>query len=875
MSGPPLLRPGGLIANKWSAPQAELDKYVPVKYIMDWFKSKIKQNTSPADRILILRSATGSGKSSTFPAELYYTFYDDIKRGIACLQPTVVNTIQVPVDSVIPLYQKEHLKKYGYASKEPMELGVNIGYQTGTFATQPVKGLTYMTTGTLAQQLAIMPDADFMNKYAFIIVDEAHNRSIETDMVIYTLKKFVERNFKNPLCPFVIITSATFDPIHFCNYMLSSIKVPTRYQNIIDVRGATFFPITETFLDYDAKDYIKSTIDTVAKIHVDFAEDFLGPKSSTETLTDNQNEKPKKTALKEDQEAEFKKLTYYRDILIFVAGNADAVAIKKGLDQLNSDHEFFKKYPVLVLKLSSKEVGEKSTDFISIFERNIEDLHVEVHEKGKVTIKQPTRRVMISTPAGETGLTFSALKHVIDTGFRKVAEYNPTFGIEGLVLQPITKGIHIQRKGRVGRRSPGFSYPMFTEATYNKLRADNLPDMLLREMSLQILKMIIMMTDPKNTVNENIPKVLFSSKQQYINMLRYEQRDKRNILAEQVKNATINVSKFDLLDLPSADSLHESIEKLYVLGAINSNMVPTPLGFIMNKFRYIPIESIKMILSGYAWEASISDLVTIAAFMDFHSDLRPRKLEKKRVKAAEQNLLRLGIDEEAAKHIEGFSQLYQSILIADDFISNLILYFDFQKHVIATFTHGNVQSTDKNHYQNGGDTVGSEKLPQSEFETMNAWCVARGVDYNTIIEAIDRRDEVVNTLAAIGFNPFLNEKNSLLHVVNTYQNGTIEELITCVKRLKQCIYDGYKLNIAEWNPKVKAYISHQTHMFLPFFNPLFIGKRDIDKYGDGNPRFIIYNKITLKRNQETGVYSPEVNGISVLDGFVSIDQQAT
>jgi HrpA-like RNA helicase len=386
-------------------------------------------------------------------------------------------------------------------------------------------------------------------------------------------------------------------------------------------------------------------------------------------------------------------------------------------------------------------------------------------------------------------------------------------------------------------------------------------------MSLQILKMIVMLTDPKNTVNEDIPAILFSSNPQYVEKLKYQLREKRDTLAKQAKDATVNVAKFDLLDLPSADSLHESVEKLYILGAINSNITPTPLGFLMNKFRYIPIESIKMILSGYAWGASISDLVTIAAFMDFHSDLRPRKMEKKRLKAAEQNLLRLGIDEEAAKYVEGFSQLYQSILIADDFISDLLLYFDFQKHVIVTFTH----SSEKEKKSSKSKKSSAET---SEFETMEAWCAARGVDYRTIIEAIDRRDEVINTLAAIGFNPFHNEKNSLLHVVNNYQNGSVDELITCVKRIKQCIYEGYKLNMAEWNPKIKAYISRQTHMFLPFFNPLFIGKRDIDKYGDGNPRFIIYNKIKLKRNQETGLYSPEVHGISVLDGFVSLDQHA-
>ncbi len=163
---------------------------------------------------------------------------------------------------------------------------------------------------------------------------------------------------------------------------------------------------------------------------------------------------------------------------------------------------------------------------------------------------------------------------------------------------------------------------------------------------------------------------------------------------------------------------------------------------------------------------------------------------------------------------------------------------------------------------------------EGAIEKSEAWCAERGLDYSTVVNAIDLRDTIINNLAALGFNPYENENRSLSHIVDTYQNGTRSELFECVKRLKQCLYEGYKLNVAEWNPRAKAYISRQTHIFLPFHSPLFIGKRDIDKYGDGNPRFIIYNKLTMKMNQTTGVYSPEVNGISVLDGFVSIDTSA-
>jgi len=843
MSGPTLRQMGGLNATIWSEPQAVLDKYVPIQYIMTWFKNKLKKVSSPADRILILRSATGSGKSTAFPAELYYVFYEEMKRGIACLQPKVALAKQIPVDSVIPFYTKEDLRKSGHGAKEPMELGVNIGYQTSAFSTVPVKGLTYMTIGTLTQQLAIMPDEDFMNKYGFIIVDEAHERSVDTDMVLYALKRLVERNYKNPLCPFVIVTSATFDVIHFCDYMLSSVKSPERYQNIIDVKGSTTFPIEEIFLPYDAKNYIQTVVDTVAKIHIDYAEDFLGPKTD--------EKKVKK--LSEDEAKAFAKATFYRDILIFVSGSSDIRDIKKGIDALNSENEFFKQYPVIALKLSGKEVGEETEEFINIFNRTIDQLNVEVHSGKAIQIKKPFRRVMIATNVAETGLTFSSLKYVIDTGFRKTSEYNPTFNMDALVLQPITKGIHTQRKGRVGRRAPGFSFPMFTEKSHNELLTDNLPAMLLEEMTLQILKMIVMDVDPKNTVNNNTPAELFSEDPEYVEKLRYEIKALRTDLRKQIKDAKINVAKFDLLDLPSADSIHDSLEKLYILGAINSNMQPTALGFVIMKFRFIPIESIKMILSGFAWGASIADLITIAAFLDFQNDLRPRKMEKKRAKAAALNRGHFGLSDDASTKILGYSELAKTLEIADDFINNLLLYFDFQQQVNKIFSGEN---------------------DAKQLDNMEAWCAELGVDYNTIINAIERRDEIINTMAAIGFNPFENDSASLLHVVQSYQNASRDELLECVCKIKQCIYEGYKLNMAEWNPKAKAYITKQTHTFLPFFNPLFIGKRDIDKYGDGNPRFIIFDKITLKLNQNTGLYTPNVNGISVLDGFVAIDQHA-
>ena len=71
MSLPTLYVPGNLVATKWSEPQATLDTYKPIDYIIKWFKGRFPNRegsvsvkaTSPADKILIIRAKTGTGKS--------------------------------------------------------------------------------------------------------------------------------------------------------------------------------------------------------------------------------------------------------------------------------------------------------------------------------------------------------------------------------------------------------------------------------------------------------------------------------------------------------------------------------------------------------------------------------------------------------------------------------------------------------------------------------------------------------------------------------------------------------------------------------------------------------------------------------------------
>ena len=833
---PTLFKKGNLKETKWSPKQAVLDEQIPLDYIVDWFKQRLKKNSSPADRILVLKSATGSGKSAVLPPELYHVFFEEMRKDIACLQPQVYNAIDIPTNSVIPFHTKEALKKAGKPNREPLELGENIGYQTGAVALQPTRGVIYLTVGTLMQQINVMSDEDFMSKYGFVIIDEAHKRSISTDMVMKSMKMFIERNYKNPKCPFMIITSATFNTKKYCDYILSSVKAPTRYANIIDVAGQTTYPIHETFLPYDCKDVLKAAVDTVVKIHTENEHDFLGrPRGGDEMM------------LKKDREAQKIIDTQYRDILIFVAGSSDIKRLHGDITDLNKSHEFFKKYPVLPLKLTGQVVRSREPDYQNL-NKDITQLNVEiVTGDNHISIKKPTRRVIIATNVGETGITYPALKYVIDTGFRKSAEYNPTFGTDGLIVKPVTKGIHTQRMGRAGRRAEGYSYPLFTEKTYEALLGDEQPDIIKLDIALDILNMLIQEVDPDNELNSYELADIFGPADP---KARFEIKNFRKEFTASIHKRSIDLTKMDLLDLPAADSLHAAVEKLYYLGSIDSNCVPTPVGFTMNRFRKISPESIRMILAGYAWNAPIIDLVTIASMLSIGNiQVRSRSVLKE-----VQHHNRLGalwMTEKEKQLFPGYAALRNSLLIADDFINNLIIFHEFQTHL-----QDKIESADLH-----------------DLASLEEWCATRGINFQSIADAAALRDEVLQMLVGAGLNPFQNNQKNIASILNCYDNCSRESLLGYVKNIKQCIFEGYKLNIAEWNPSTKAYISRQTHMFLPIVSSLVASKKDVVTEGDHNPKYIIYDKIRMQQNPTTNTYRADVGSISIMDGYVSIDPQ--
>lgn len=422
---PTLLVPGSLISPKRDE--------APVEYIVSWIRQRMPdfghKKAEMADRLLLIQSKTGSGKSTELPVQIFRIFRDKntprkiryTGASVLCTQPRVLTAVDLARRQV-PVHHPD------------MILNETLGYQTGPYSERPMSGLIYATIGVLSAQLQVLEDAEIMDKYKVIIIDEVHERSKEADITLVKLKNFYLRNVGNPKLPFLVLASATMD----LNTYMKFFKVGA--ENVVIVEGRAF-PINDNFPEHGSNDYLQDAASIALKIH-ESKDDEVGK----------------------------------GDILIFVPGNAEAKAVSKILEKPSD-----KMPPYLVLIINRETIVDDMPEYKYLTDK-FDDLPL-------VNGKKPRRRIIIATSVAETGLTIETLKYVIDCGWcRMVETYQPT-ALTGLITRPEAQSRALQRKGRAGRVFPGEFYPLFTKNVFNGLEPQQLPDIALNGMDDIILNL--------------------------------------------------------------------------------------------------------------------------------------------------------------------------------------------------------------------------------------------------------------------------------------------------------------------------------------------------------------------------------------------------
>ncbi|WVZ72770.1 hypothetical protein U9M48_021179 [Paspalum notatum var. saurae] len=355
----------------------------------------------------IVVGETGSGKSTQIPQYLKEAGWADGGRLIGCTQPR-----RLAVQTV--------------ASRVAEEAGVKLGEEVGytiRFEDQTNPGMTmikFLTDGVLIREMMEDP---LLTKYSVIMVDEAHERSISTDMLLGLLKKIQRRRPELRL----IISSATIEARSMSTFfnirrknssLGSSDDLPSPEPAILSVEGKGY-TVEIHYVEEPVSDYLQAAVNTVLLIH--------------------EKEPP-------------------GDILVFLTGQDDIDAAVKLLNE-EIQHLGRHYLDLVILPLYSG------------LPRGDQDLIFAPTSKGK-------RKVVLSTNIAETSLTLEGVVYVVDSGFSKQKCYNPISDIESLVVAPISKASARQRAGRAGRVRPGKCFRLYTEEYYlNEMQSEGIPEM--------------------------------------------------------------------------------------------------------------------------------------------------------------------------------------------------------------------------------------------------------------------------------------------------------------------------------------------------------------------------------------------------------------
>ncbi|MCL1959717.1 MAG: ATP-dependent RNA helicase [Spirochaetes bacterium] len=363
------------------------------------------------NQALVVESPTGSGKTTQLPVILYDAGF--AKNGIIGItQPRRIAAVSV---SEFIARQTE--------TQIPGLIGYKMRFSDCTNHETKIK---IMTDGILLQEMKLDP---WLSKYSLLVVDEAHERSLNIDFILGLLKRVLEsrRDFK------VIVSSATINAEVFSEYFgeCPIVKIDAQIFPVTLI----YDPVNENAVNKKNERITSATAEEEAIL------------SKIETITTR--------FISEKREG---------DILIFLSGEK---MIKNCIN-----------------RLSFSSVG-KFLHLLPLYGR----LGKEEQERVFENTPKGKKKVIISTNIAETSVTIDGITAVIDSGLAKLNWYNPKTFTSSLIEAPISKASANQRKGRAGRTQEGTCYRLYTRKDFENRSLFTVEEIFRTDLSEVILRM--------------------------------------------------------------------------------------------------------------------------------------------------------------------------------------------------------------------------------------------------------------------------------------------------------------------------------------------------------------------------------------------------
>lgn len=365
-------------------------------------------------QVVIVCGETGSGKSTQLPK--------------MCLDAGLGRS------GMIGHTQPRRIAARSIASRVAEEMGSSVGQLVGykiRFADQtaPTSLIKLMTDGILLAETQSDP---FLDQYDAIILDEAHERSLNIDFLLGTFRRLLQKRPDLRL----IITSATIDADRFANHF-SDEHGPAP---IVNVEGRSY------------------------PVDIQYLPNF---QSSGEPGDDRQQGGAAHVAAGVDEAWAHG----VGDVLVFLPTERDIREVARHL----GGH-------------LRRQGLENRTDILPLYAR------LPASEQQKIFHGSNKPRIVLATNVAESSLTVPGIRYVIDTGTARISRYSPRSKVQRLPVEAVSRASADQRAGRCGRVGPGICIRLYDQDDYAsrehfttpEIRRTNLASVILQTKMMRL-----------------------------------------------------------------------------------------------------------------------------------------------------------------------------------------------------------------------------------------------------------------------------------------------------------------------------------------------------------------------------------------------------
>ncbi|AAZ11638.1 ATP-dependent DEAH-box RNA helicase, putative [Trypanosoma brucei brucei TREU927] len=406
--------------------------------------------------IVVISGDTGCGKTTQIPQMLYDAGIFNKDLQIVCTQPRRVSALSV-------------------AQRVSEERGEACGNSCGYIIrfdniTSSETRIVYMTTGILLRRLRTDPQ---LSDVSCLIVDEVHERDVETDFCLLLLRDRIIDQRRNPGAYAnhikVVVMSATIQVEKIISYF-SGVTVGETIP-VIKIPG-TLHPVRECYME-DVLQWLQMPLSTLASMKL--------PNNalSMQSTGNNTEDMAKRSVYEKIKEAVDTKLGFDSqahvpyDIVVKLIGH-----IHRSSQHLSES---------ILVFLPGWQAISRVANMIRMSnvsrELSVLQLHssLTAEEQRRVFYRAPKgyRKVVLSTNIAETSITIDDIVYVVDSCLTKVSSYDPAANTSALTAEFISRANGLQRRGRAGRCRPGVCIHLLPRSSYEAL-PEFLPPEIMR-----------------------------------------------------------------------------------------------------------------------------------------------------------------------------------------------------------------------------------------------------------------------------------------------------------------------------------------------------------------------------------------------------------